>query len=290
MSEKIKGILGVLLLAGFLISGIQSCTHEHDWVDATCTEPRTCSNCKKTDGEPLGHDWIDATCSAPQTCRRCSISQGYRADHTWADATCTEPESCSVCGKKRHWYSLPLGHKWLDATCSAPKLCSVCDETEGEPVEHYSIRRITTVEPTCHTEGEKTFTCYFCGDVFTEVVPIIDHKAGKWHTVEEATPSADGIRKRYCEMCGIEMDSERYKYLDLQGNGGNSGDSNFNTYNNAGQQDTAATYVLNTDTMKFHRPSCRDVPRISPSNYATSNQSRSYLISCGYSACWHCSP
>ncbi len=29
----------------------------HDWADATCTEPRTCSVCQSTDGEALGHDW-----------------------------------------------------------------------------------------------------------------------------------------------------------------------------------------------------------------------------------------
>lgn len=289
MSEKAKSILYVFLLVCFIIGGIQSCAHKHDWADATCTEPRTCTICKKTEGDPLGHDWLDATCTSPKTCRRCNISQGYRADHTWAPATCTEPESCSVCGKRHHWYSLPLGHKWTDATCTTPRNCSRCGATEGGPVDHYSIQHLITIEPTCQAVGEGTFTCYYCRKVCTEIIPVIDHKAGNWQTIKEATPSTDGIRKRYCEMCGLEMASEQFKYLDLRG-GGSSSNSNFNTYDNENQKNTSAAYVLNTSTMKFHRPSCRDVPRISPGNYATSNQSRIDLISSGYSACGHCSP
>ena len=43
---------------------------EHFWIDATCTEPRTCSSCGLTEGEALGHVLEDGICS------RC----GYVAD------------------------------------------------------------------------------------------------------------------------------------------------------------------------------------------------------------------
>ena len=33
--------------------------HEHDWVAANCTTPKTCEECKETEGEALGHDWGD---------------------------------------------------------------------------------------------------------------------------------------------------------------------------------------------------------------------------------------
>lgn len=74
------------------------------------------------------------------------------------------------------------------------------------------------------------------------------------------------------------------------GSGGNGNGSNFNTYDNASQQDTSASYVLNTSTHKFHYPSCRSVPKISPKNYSTSNSSRDSLISQGYSSCGICKP
>ena len=48
----------------------------HDWVDATCEEPKTCTRCGKTSGEPLGHDWQEATVLEPMTCRRCGATHG----------------------------------------------------------------------------------------------------------------------------------------------------------------------------------------------------------------------
>lgn len=73
------------------------------------------------------------------------------------------------------------------------------------------------------------------------------------------------------------------------GAGSENGD-NFNTYDNASQQQTAASYVLNTNTKKFHKPSCSSVKKIAPQNYGTSNESRSTLIAQGYSACKNCNP
>ena len=35
----------------------------HDWTDATCTAPKTCSVCGATEGEALGHDYINGVCS-----------------------------------------------------------------------------------------------------------------------------------------------------------------------------------------------------------------------------------
>ena len=72
-------------------------------------------------------------------------------------------------------------------------------------------------------------------------------------------------------------------------NSGSSGDaSNFNTYDNPSQQQTEATYVLNTHTMKIHHPSCSSVKKIAPQNYATSNSSLDELINQGYSTCGNC--
>ncbi len=56
------------------------------------------------------------------------------------------------------------------------------------------------------------------------------------------------------------------------GTGSGSGDaSNFNTYDNTDQQQTADTYVLNTSSHKIHHPDCSSVPKIAPQNYSTSS-------------------
>ena len=64
--------------------------------------------------------------------------------------------------------------------------------------------------------------------------------------------------------------------------------SNFDTYDIPSQQNTSDTYVLNTKSKKIHHPSCNDVKKISPENYATTNSSVEVLISQGYDTCGHC--
>lgn len=288
---KTNNVLGTLFFLVIVIGCVAS-SHEHNWIEATCTEPRTCSECKQTEGEPLGHKWLDATCSYPQTCSVCGVTHGRRKEHSWLPATCTNAETCSVCGKTPI-FSAPKGHKWIDATCTTPKKCSVCGITEGVPKGHCSISSITYTEPTCQTEGSRTFICSDCNEFCTETIPIFEHNAGDWQIVSKATPSTDGTQKRYCRMCGIEMDSRQYPYIDLFGtdeDAGTGNRSNFNTYNDISQQETSASYVLNTSSHKFHYSSCRSVPKISPKNYSTSNSSRDSLISQGYSPCGICNP
>ena len=52
--------------------------HVHDWVEATCTAPKTCKICGATEGETLGHDWKEATTEAPKTCTRCGATEGEK--------------------------------------------------------------------------------------------------------------------------------------------------------------------------------------------------------------------
>lgn len=49
------------------------------------------------------------------------------------------------------------------------------------------------------------------------------------------------------------------------------------------------TYILNTNTKKFHRSSCGDIKKMKDSNKATAS-SREEAISKGYSPCKHCNP
>ena len=49
-------------------------------------------------------------------------------------------------------------------------------------------------------------------------------------------------------------------------------------------------YVLNTNTMKFHYPSCSSVKDIKPGNRQDFTGDRSTLIARGYSPCGRCKP
>lgn len=300
-SSGCGGCLGILVCIGIVISVFQSCasfiSHPvHHWQEATCSAPQTCVDCGATKGEPLEHDLIEATCQRPAVCRVCGAEVGIPKSHTYLPATCTEPERCSVCGHEK-FFSLPNGHKWVDATCYSPKTCTVCGETEGD-VQHqfFYSTWVVVEEATCQSEGQEQNTCLQCGSVCTRSIPLRDHEAGEWQIIRKATSKEAGLKAHYCTMCGVELETAEIPYLNLSGSGnggtgGNAGNGdNFNRYNNESQQQTSASYVLNTSTMVFHRPTCRDVKRIAPQNHSTSSASRDSIIADGYRSCGHCNP
>lgn len=50
------------------------------------------------------------------------------------------------------------------------------------------------------------------------------------------------------------------------------------------------TYVVNTNTGKFHRPACKSVRDMAPENLKQVKVSRERLIEEGYSPCKNCRP
>lgn len=55
-------------------------------------------------------------------------------------------------------------------------------------------------------------------------------------------------------------------------------------------QQEETSYVLNTNTMKFHKPGCTSVGDIAPENYSTYSGTRDGAISSGYDPCGRCHP
>lgn len=71
--------------------------HFHDWKDATCTEPRTCTSCGATEGRAEGHWFSDDPCTGPKTCNRCGLVK-EAPSHFYSD----EPNTtCSLCGQRK---------------------------------------------------------------------------------------------------------------------------------------------------------------------------------------------
>ena len=128
MNKKLF-VFWMTLICSVVLSG---CFCEHQWQEATCKAPKTCTECGKTEGEITGHDFLPADCIAPKTCQCCGLTQGSTIDHVWKDADCTTPKTCGVCGETE---GEPTPHLWLDATTDAPKTCSACGKTEGEPIQ-----------------------------------------------------------------------------------------------------------------------------------------------------------
>lgn len=159
-------IIMVLMLAG---------CHEHNFSEATCTEPETCVECGETQGEAYGHRFSEATCTEPATCRRCGETQGTALGHTWEAATCTVAKTCKRCGKTE---GVPLPHEYKEADCVTPKTCKNCGTTAGISLGH------DYEKGNC----EKPQKCRRCGD--TIPAPGHDYK--------EATCTEPQV----CGVCG----------------------------------------------------------------------------------------
>lgn len=175
---------------------------DHQWQDATCADPITCTKCGKTEGEPLGHRWLDATCTAPETCSVCGETQGEALGHNWRDAACTTPSICNICGETQ---GEALGHDWLDATCTDPQICSICGDAQGHLLDHNWLSATCTDPETCSycgkAQGEALGhswldasctapeTCSRCGNTQGELLP---------HTWQDATC----ISPQACAVCG----------------------------------------------------------------------------------------
>ncbi len=142
-----KKLFCLLMAAALLLSG---CCMSHEWADADCDTPKTCTKCDKTEGEALGHSWADADCDTPKTCAVCGETEGEA-----------------------------LGHSWADATCEAAKTCTVCGATEGEALPHevkWSFRREEKM-----MEGD----CALCGNFVEQELDWIlaadDRVMGRWN-------------------------------------------------------------------------------------------------------------
>lgn len=109
--------VAVVAVVGLAVANAMGAFHEHTWAKATCTQPRHCTQCGATDGEPLGHDYqetdVAATCTEGgkrvYTCSRChdtySEDDGTPATgHTPGDwiidtSSMKMAQKCSTCGE-----------------------------------------------------------------------------------------------------------------------------------------------------------------------------------------------
>ena len=154
-----KKKLTVLLLMLACLAILAGCGCEHQWAEADCVEPKHCTLCDKTEGDPLGHVWMAATCEEPKTCEVCAATEGEPKGHSWVEASCEEAKSCTVCHLTE---GEALGHAWLEATTETPKTCEVCAATEGEKI--VTDPRFTTAQ-TKEIQGKWVVTMSVTGEM-----------------------------------------------------------------------------------------------------------------------------
>lgn len=89
---------------------------DHDYLPATCEQPKTCKyKCGTTTGSALGHSYAAATCVSPKKCVRCAKTEGDLGAHRYSTATCTKLATCYVCGLTKGTYK---DHTYVNGKCS----------------------------------------------------------------------------------------------------------------------------------------------------------------------------
>lgn len=215
---------------------------QHEWVDASCTDPKTCHKCGCVEGEALGHTWLRATCETAKTCEVCRTIEGEALGHDWIDASCETAKTCSVCHATE---GEPLGHDMAEASTQAPATCKICGHTEGKPLmpapteateptepteateptetteptepteateptetteptepQHKHDYSSTTTAPTCGSNGYTTYTCA-CGDEYrADETPATGNHSYTTNTIVPTT-DAEGYDIHTCSVCGV---------------------------------------------------------------------------------------
>lgn len=139
--------------------------------------------------------------------------------HTGEKPTCTTSVICTECGGTIE----ALGHDFSAEQHDENEhwnKCSRCDAIDGKEPHDWDNGRVT-VQPTCTTSGEKTYTCRECGFEKIETIDAKGHNYGKdwqhdashhWHScsvcdakdsyIAHSGGTATCTEKAKCDVCG----------------------------------------------------------------------------------------
>ena len=144
-------------------------TVTHDFADADCLNPRTCTVCGKTEGSALGHEWTTPDvdlCEVRSTCSRCGATDGENKEHTPEndDNDCSTALNCGVCGKE----ILAAGEhspEKDDGNCTTEQKCTVCGQ-------------VAVAAKDAHNDTDHDYTCDNAGCQVTVGNPPKDTTPG----------------------------------------------------------------------------------------------------------------
>ena len=130
--KKVLSLIAILCMALVcLVACVDPATPcEHDWAEATCTAPKTCSVCGETEGEALGHT-EEIIVGTPATCTEAGMTDGKK---------------CTVCGETTVQQTVVAAPGHTEETVAGtPATCTEAGLTDGKKC---SVCGVTTAEQT----------------------------------------------------------------------------------------------------------------------------------------------
>ena len=199
----------------------------HTWIDATCTAPKTCSVCNKTEGEALGHTPAEAV-------RENVVEATCYAEGSYEEVVYCSVEECGAelsreektISKIAHTPAEAVSENIEEATCYAEGsydevvYCSVEEcgaelSREEKPIDkiaHTPAEPVieNIVEATCYAEGSYDEVVYCsveeCEAELSREDKIIPPLGHDYVIDEEAstapTCTEKGLNKFVCSRCG----------------------------------------------------------------------------------------
>lgn len=197
---------------------LTACGCSHEWANATCEMPKTCSLCGETEGEAGGHIWQEAGCTVPRTCTACAATEGEATGHSWEEATCQAPRTCSVCAATEGEAAGHILSDWRVDGDTMIRACSVCGVSESVPADHEAIlKAMLTGRWNCTqvNYGGSMLPGYY---VYPESIPYFEIKEdGSFHVYTVST-EYDGIL-RFKEYVAEEEGNGYYLFFcEVDGN------------------------------------------------------------------------
>lgn len=174
-------LLGLILMVCVVALSLSGCVCGHEWLEATCTAPKTCSKCSKTEGEPLGHEWIEATYTEPKTCTVCGKEEGgpLTAEYSNKSSSNSAGRYCEECYKiALHTYTNPVsGGKEYYCEEHYQEIMDILDMMESD-VGESSVSSHQCEE--CSKEGTHSITGisglreYYCTEHYNELRELME--------------------------------------------------------------------------------------------------------------------
>lgn len=130
-------ILATCIITAFALAGCKpkdkACVHTYDNAcDVICNE---CGEERMI----AGHNWVEADCTTPKTCTVCGATEGSALGHTPEadDGDCATALNCGVCGEE----ILAAGEHTPekdDGNCTTEQKCSVCESIAVEAKDEHN--------------------------------------------------------------------------------------------------------------------------------------------------------